>query len=57
MSLIALLEAIRREFYEWCGALSIDEACGNPELIAHVEAMETALRRRLDSTFMTRGVA
>jgi hypothetical protein len=57
LSLIALLEAIRREFYEWCGALSIDEACGNPELIAHVEAMETALRRRLDSTFMTRGVA
>lgn len=45
-----LLATLRREFYEWCGCLSVDEACGNPELIRLIERLESTLLKAADAT-------
>ncbi len=52
-----LLATVRREFYEWCGCLSVDEACGNPDLILLIERLESTLLKVADATRCYGGAA
>ena len=52
-SKITILEQLKREFFDWCEMLSLDEITSNPNLVRAAESVERSMLGQFENGSQT----